>query len=132
MQTQVISATNAKMPVRPYDRALPYTIIHAREFNNYIQDKKDYGQYKHGLCVKVCLLQKLLWFTVLSDWRRSHKESGMTLVVKCRECGSVFPSMIQIDQLEYGKTTILEDRTETCPKCAKISAYSTKDYWFQS
>jgi hypothetical protein len=44
MQTQVISATNATMPVRPYDRALPYTIIYVREFNNYIQDKKDYGR----------------------------------------------------------------------------------------
>jgi endogenous inhibitor of DNA gyrase (YacG/DUF329 family) len=56
----------------------------------------------------------------------------MTLVVKCRVCGSVFASMIQIDQLEYGKTAILEDRTETCPKCGKTSTYSTEDYWYQS
>ncbi|MFL6492431.1 MAG: hypothetical protein ACJ70O_04965, partial [Nitrososphaera sp.] len=47
----------------------------------------------------------------------------MTLVVKCRECASIFPSTIQIDQLEYGKTPILEDRTERCPKCGKISKY---------
>ena len=52
----------------------------------------------------------------------------MTLVVKCRVCGYVFPSMVQIDQLEYGKTAILEDRTETCPKCGKTSRYSTEDY----
>ena len=52
----------------------------------------------------------------------------MTLVVKCRVCGYVFPSMVQIDQLEYGKTAILEDRTETCPKCGKTSTYSTEDY----
>jgi endogenous inhibitor of DNA gyrase (YacG/DUF329 family) len=56
----------------------------------------------------------------------------MTLVVKCRECGSIFHSIIQINQLEYDKTAILEDRTETCPKCGKNSTYSTKDYWFQS
>ncbi|HWS19841.1 MAG TPA: hypothetical protein VN239_04075 [Nitrososphaera sp.] len=36
--------------------------------------------------------------------------------------------MVQIDQLEYGKTAILEDRTETCPKCGKTSTYSTEDY----
>jgi endogenous inhibitor of DNA gyrase (YacG/DUF329 family) len=56
----------------------------------------------------------------------------MTLVVKCGACGSVFASMIQIDQLEYGKTAILEDRTEKCPKCGKTSTYSTDDYWYQS
>jgi DNA-directed RNA polymerase subunit M/transcription elongation factor TFIIS len=62
----------------------------------------------------------------------SQRIEYMTLVVKCRGCGYVFPSMVQIDQLEYGKTAILEDRTETCPKCGKISTYSTEDYWFQS
>ena len=56
----------------------------------------------------------------------------MTLVVKCVACGCVFPSAIQIDQLDYGKTAILEGRMETCPKCSKKSAYNTKDYWFQS
>jgi rubredoxin len=56
----------------------------------------------------------------------------MTLVVKCRLCGHVFPSMIQIDQLDYGKTTILDDSIQTCPKCGKTSRYSTEDYWFQS
>src|SRR5215217_8503355 len=47
----------------------------------------------------------------------------MTLVVKCRECASILPSTIQIDQLEYGMTPILEDRIERCPKCGKISKY---------
>jgi DNA-directed RNA polymerase subunit M/transcription elongation factor TFIIS len=56
----------------------------------------------------------------------------MTLVVKCRGCGYVFRSIIQIDQLEYGKTAILEDRTEKCPKCGKTFTYNTEDYWFQS
>jgi endogenous inhibitor of DNA gyrase (YacG/DUF329 family) len=56
----------------------------------------------------------------------------MTLVVKCGACGSIFASMIQIDQLEYGKTAILEDRIETCPKCGKTSTFSTEDYWYQS
>ena len=64
--------------------------------------------------------------------RLGDKEQSMTLVVKCGACGSVFVSMIQIDQLEYGKTAILEDRTETCPKCGKTSTYSTEDYWYQS
>jgi hypothetical protein len=62
----------------------------------------------------------------------SRKVTDMTLVVKCRECASVFPSTIQIDQLEYGKTPILEDRTEMCPKCGNMSKYSTENYWFQS
>jgi hypothetical protein len=56
----------------------------------------------------------------------------MTLVVKCRECDFIFPSVIQIDQLDYGKTTILEGRTEICPTCGKTSNYNTNDYWFQS
>jgi len=56
----------------------------------------------------------------------------MTLVVRCQGCGSVFPSAIQIDQLDYGKTAILENRTETCPKCNKTSNYNTDDYWYQS
>ena len=56
----------------------------------------------------------------------------MTLVIKCRECGSVFPSGVQIDQLDYGKTAILENRTERCPTCGKTSEYNTKDYWYQS
>ena len=56
----------------------------------------------------------------------------MTLVIKCRECGSVFPSAVQIDQLDYGKTAILENRTEICPKCDKTFEYDTKDYWYQS
>ena len=56
----------------------------------------------------------------------------MTLVIKCRECGSVFPSAVQIDQLDYGKTAILENRTERCLTCGKTSEYNTKDYWYQS
>ncbi len=56
----------------------------------------------------------------------------MTLVVKCRACGAIFPSGIQIDQLDYGKTAILEDRTEICSKCGKTANYNTNDYWYQS
>ncbi len=56
----------------------------------------------------------------------------MTLVVKCRECDSIFPSAIQIDQLDYGKTSVLENRNEICPKCGKKSNYDTNDYWYQS
>lgn len=47
-------------------------------------------------------------------------------------CSSIFPTIIQIDELEYGKTAILDDRTEMCPKCGKKSTYSSGDYWFQS
>jgi hypothetical protein len=47
----------------------------------------------------------------------------MILVVKCRECGSIFPSTIQIDQLEYRKTAILEGRIEIYPKCGKSSVF---------
>jgi DNA-directed RNA polymerase subunit M/transcription elongation factor TFIIS len=71
------------------------------------------------------------FYRVYGGITRSRAES-MTLVVKCRGCGYVFPSRVQIDQLEYGKTAILEDRTETCPKCGKTSNYNTEDYWFQS
>jgi hypothetical protein len=56
----------------------------------------------------------------------------MTLVVKCKGCGSIYPAKVQIKQLDYGKTDILEDRTEICPDCGKTSYHSTKDYWYQS
>jgi rRNA maturation protein Nop10 len=59
-------------------------------------------------------------------------DNSMTLVAKCRVCGSIFPSVVQIDQLDYGKTAILENRTEACPKCGNISNYNTSDYWYQS
>ena len=40
----------------------------------------------------------------------------MTLVVKCKGCGSISPARIQINQLGYGKTDIFEDEAETCPQ----------------
>ncbi|MDQ5877269.1 MAG: hypothetical protein M3288_10525 [Thermoproteota archaeon] len=134
-----INATNAKMPLRPNDRASPPSlstiIIYAVQCRNCKQGKKDYWGstcklllYSNLSLAKTGIIQGSIWFTAGSQ----RVEQSMTLVVKCRGCGYVFPSRVQIDQLEYGKTAILEDRTETCPKCGKTSNYNTEDYWFQS
>lgn len=107
-----INATNAKMPLRPNDRA-PFPPSSLSTITS---------------LAKTGIIQDSIAFTA----GLQRVEQSMTLVVKCRGCGYVFPSMVQIDQLEYGKTAILEDRTETCPKCGKTSSYNTEDYWFQS
>lgn len=56
----------------------------------------------------------------------------MTLVVKCKGCGSISAARIQINQLDYGETTdIFEDGAKTCPHCGNTYSQITRDYWSQ-
>jgi len=58
--------------------------------------------------------------------------SHMPLMVKCRnpKCGDVHRSMIQVDEKTF-ESTVLENNSEQCPKCGKMSTYSKKDYFFR-
>ncbi|MGB9024277.1 MAG: hypothetical protein WCC94_12710 [Candidatus Bathyarchaeia archaeon] len=58
----------------------------------------------------------------------------MPLMVRCKnlKCGDVHRSMIQMDEKTFKSPgTVLENNSEQCPKCGKMSTYSKKDYFFR-
>jgi uncharacterized Zn finger protein len=66
--------------------------------------------------------------------RKNHKREQTTvtaipLMVKCKNCGTVHPSAIQVDETSF-KTTTLTNNSENCPKCGKMSTYNKPDYFF--
>ncbi len=59
-----------------------------------------------------------------------HERSNMTMMVKCKACGEVHSSAIQVDQMRF-QTVTLTNNSEDCPKCHATSTYNKEDYFFQ-
>lgn len=51
----------------------------------------------------------------------------MPLMLKCKSCGTVFPSAIQVDQGSFASTH-LENNTEPCPN-GHSASYDKGDYF---
>jgi len=54
----------------------------------------------------------------------------MTMMIKCKACGEVHSSAIQVDQMRF-QTVTLTNNSEDCPKCHATSTYNKEDYFFQ-
>jgi hypothetical protein len=56
----------------------------------------------------------------------------MPLMVRCKECGFEHPSEIQMDQKSFeDPNTILENNSEGCWQCRKLSTYNKPDFYFK-
>ena len=51
-------------------------------------------------------------------------------MIKCKACGEVHSSAIQVDQMRF-QTVTLTNNSEDCPKCHAMSTYNKEDYFFQ-
>ncbi len=51
------------------------------------------------------------------------------LMIKCKNCGSKFPSFTQINEVAFETTPIA--KTEQCPSCNEMLSYSKNDYFFE-
>ena len=51
-------------------------------------------------------------------------------MVKCKNCGFIFPSFTQINEVAF-KTAELANNPEECPDCNEVLAYGKRDYFFE-
>jgi uncharacterized Zn finger protein len=54
----------------------------------------------------------------------------MTVMVKCKSCGEVHKSGIQLDEATF-QTITLTNSSENCSKCGAVSTYNKEEYFFQ-
>jgi len=57
-------------------------------------------------------------------------DEKLRLMVKCKQCGHVHPSSIQMNQQSF-KTSTLIGNAESCPQCGAPSSYDKPDYFFR-
>lgn len=54
----------------------------------------------------------------------------MAMMLKCKNCGTEFPSGIQMDEASFA-TAKLEQNAEQCPACGQSHGYDKPDYFFK-
>jgi len=52
------------------------------------------------------------------------------LMLRCRNCGSEFLSLIQMDEESF-HSAILSNESEPCPNCTQTFAHNKLDYFFK-
>jgi len=56
----------------------------------------------------------------------------MVLMVKCKNCGGIFSSKIQMSDTSSWHRPILTTKViQDCPDCGKSASYSKQDHFFQ-
>jgi len=56
----------------------------------------------------------------------------MALMVKCKSCGKIFVSQLQmIDTSNWHKPILSSDISQDCPDCGKKAIYNKGDHFFQ-
>ena len=58
--------------------------------------------------------------------------SLMYMTVKCKICGHIFPSGIQVDPATFQQIgTQMTNSSKQCPRCHQLSAYDIEDYIYE-
>jgi len=52
------------------------------------------------------------------------------LLVKCKNCGKIFPSGIAMDKASF-ETSVIKDNRLQCPHCKNEGVYSKSDMIYQ-
>ncbi len=55
--------------------------------------------------------------------------STSIMMIKCRDCGHEYPSVMQMDTSAF-KTVKIHENSEECPKRGSVSTYEKSDNFF--